>query len=101
MQILLNIVKRFTVIACISLIILGCSRISQSNFDKIKPEMSMQEVVAILGEPTTSDSVNIAGISGTSATWKDKQIEISIQFLNNQVAAKSLNKISPDESRSN
>jgi len=51
--------------------------------------MKMQEVVSILGEPTSSDSVNIAGVSGTAAVWKSNDAEIDIQFLNDKVFAKS------------
>jgi hypothetical protein len=61
--------------------------------------MTMQEVVSILGEPTESESANIAGISGTSATWKNQDAEIHIQFLNNQVAVKTFNKPNKNESQ--
>jgi hypothetical protein len=51
--------------------------------------MTMREVIAIIGEPTSSESINIAGISGTSAVWKNKDAEIDIQFLNDRVAVKA------------
>lgn len=73
-------------------IILSCSKISQKNYDKINTNMTMQEVMTILGEPTNSESINIAGISGTSAVWKDQNGEIDIQFLNDRVAVKSFSK---------
>jgi hypothetical protein len=75
---------------CMTLI--ACSKISQTNFDKINTNMTMKEVVAILGEPTSSESINIAGISGTSAVWKDKNAEIDIQFLNDKVTVKAFSK---------
>ncbi len=53
----------------------------------------MKEVIAILGEPTNSDSMTIAGISGTSVTWKDKNAEIDIQLLNDKVIVKAFSKI--------
>jgi hypothetical protein len=55
--------------------------------------MTMKEVIAILGEPTHSESINILGIAGTSAVWKDKNAEIDIQFLNNMVAVKAYSKL--------
>lgn len=70
----------------------ACSRVTQENFDKVKPNMSMKEVIAILGEPTRSESVNVAGVSGTSAIWKQGNAEIDIQFLNDRVAVKSYSK---------
>lgn len=54
--------------------------------------MPMAEVIAILGEPSTSQSVDIAGISGTSATWQNKNAVISIQFLNDKVQVKSFSR---------
>lgn len=83
-----NIIKSIAVIF-MCLMIAACNKISQSNFDKIKPEMTMQEVTSILGEPTNSDSVMIAGVSGTSAVWSDGKNEITIQFLNGTVFFKT------------
>jgi hypothetical protein len=80
-------------ITCFTILLLACSsKLTQENFDKIHPDMTMNEVVAILGEPTSSQSLNIAGISGTSATWSKNNIEINIQFLNNKVTVKSFRK---------
>lgn len=67
-------------------------KISQENFEKIQPGMTMQQVVQILGEPTNVESFNIAGLSGTSATWEHHNAIISIQFLNNQVKIKTFGK---------
>ena len=54
--------------------------------------MPMAEVIAILGEPTTSESVNFMGLSGTSATLKDKNAVIVIQFINDNVQIKSFSR---------
>lgn len=89
---LYHLLRNSLIILCLSLLITSCSRITQSNFDKIKPNMTLEEVVTILGEPTSSDSVNIAGISGTSAVWKSSNAEINIQFLNNRVTIKVFDK---------
>ncbi|MBX3708558.1 MAG: outer membrane protein assembly factor BamE [Gammaproteobacteria bacterium] len=83
---------RLLLTTCLCLLILACSKLTQENFDKIKPEMTMQEVIAILGEPTSAESINIAGISGTSAVWKDNYAEIDIQFLNDKVTVKAFSK---------
>jgi hypothetical protein len=73
------------------------SKVSQNNFEKIKTNMIMKEVIVILGEPTSSESVNIAGVSGTSAVWKDSDAEIAIQFLNDRVAVKAFSKFNEDK----
>ena len=77
---------------CCCILLLACSKLTQQNFDKVHPDMSMEEVIAILGEPTSSESLHIAGISGTSATWNKNNIEINIQFLNDKVTVKSFRK---------
>lgn len=74
-------------ISCI--ILFSCSRVSQENFNRLNQNMTMQEVIQILGEPTSSESVDIAGISGTASIWRSDKAEINIQFLNNKLLMKS------------
>src|SRR5690242_6608850 len=90
MKNIFSLAKRLMIVTSLCLLIVACNRLTQENFDKIKPSMKMKEVVAILGEPTSSDSINIAGVSGTAAVWKDKKTEITIQFLNDEVLLKSM-----------
>jgi hypothetical protein len=76
-----------------SLILVACgSRINSGNFNRIQNGMSEQEVIAILGEPSTSDSVGIGPLSGTTSTWTHEGLTISVQFLNGKVALKNLTK---------
>lgn len=72
--------------------IVACSKVTRSNFDQIQPGMSMKQVVALIGEPTHTESINVAGLSGTSAVWKDSKGEIDIQFFNDKVAVKAFSK---------
>ncbi len=83
---------RFVSLIFFILIAVACSKVSQSNYEQVKQGMSMSQVVHILGEPTHSESINIAGIGGTSATWKEKDAQIDIQFLNDQVTIKAYSK---------
>ena len=91
--------KIVIIIACICFAIASCSRVTQSNFEKVKSNMTVQQVISILGEPTSSDSVEILGVTGTVATWKDKKAEIDIQFLNNQVFAKTFSTLGNEENQ--
>jgi outer membrane protein assembly factor BamE (lipoprotein component of BamABCDE complex) len=70
----------------------GSSRLSQENFDKIHTGMTQAEVIAILGEPTESSSVDVAVFSGTASTWKKDGTTITIQFANGKVVAKQFSK---------
>jgi hypothetical protein len=76
----------------LSVFLLGClsSKINQENYAKIQNGMTMEEVKAILGEPTESNTTGISVISGTAATWKSSDgASINIKFLNDKVKLKS------------
>jgi hypothetical protein len=75
----------------LSAFLLACvSKINQENYAKIQNGMTMEEVKAILGEPTTSSTSGIGPLSGTSAIWKSRDgTSISINFVNSKVLLKS------------
>lgn len=89
-----NIILRLSkilLILMLSLAIVACVKVTQENYSKIQTGMTMQQVVMILGEPTSSESINIGMLSGTTATWRYGKDQISIILINNQVMAKSFN----------
>lgn len=59
--------------------------ISKNNFDRIQTGMSFKEVVQILGEPTSSSTLNVGEVIVTSANWENSHAVISIQFFNDKV----------------
>jgi len=76
-----------------ALLLAACgSKISAENFERIQTGMTQKEVVAILGEPTETSAISVAGLSGGMATWRDGNTEISVQFLNDKVQAKQLSR---------
>jgi hypothetical protein len=77
------------------LVLVACSKVTQENFAKVQDGMSEQEVIALLGSPTESNSVNVLGISGTSSRWVGGDAEITIRFVNGQVALKRFDKPVP------
>ncbi len=80
---------RLALVASLSLVLAACgSKVNQANFDKIKNGMTQDEVISILGSPTDTSTVKIAGLSGSSAKWTDKQGTITIQFANGKVRFK-------------
>src|SRR3990167_9726010 len=89
---LIKITSKILATACICLAITACSRISQENFNKVRPNMTMNEVTTILGTPTSSESIDIGGVSGTSAVWQKDDMVITIQFLNDKVLLKNFSK---------
>jgi hypothetical protein len=84
---------RTALAALASLFIAACgSQITPDNFARIENGMSQQQVTSILGQPTDTSVINIAGISGGMSTWTDGRTTISIQFVNDKVQAKQLAK---------
>ena len=72
---------------------LGCGpSFDQETYDQVKVNMTLKEVIHILGEPSESQGVSLGGVSGTSATWKDKHGTINVQFINGKVKLKSFTK---------
>ncbi len=77
----------------VALLLAACgSKISAENFERIQTGMTQKEVVALLGEPTETSAISIAGLSGGMATWRDGNTEISVQFVNDKVQAKQLSR---------
>lgn len=68
------------------------SKVSAENFERIHTGMAQKEVIALLGEPGETSNVNIAGLSGGMATWRDGNTVISVQFVNDKVQAKQLSR---------
>jgi hypothetical protein len=75
-------------IATALLLLTACSRLTEANLEKIHNGMSPDEVKAILGDPTSSQSSNTLGIiSGTTYTYHSKTSDVTITFLNDKVIA--------------
>lgn len=51
----------------------------------------MEDVVALIGKPTSTEHIDVTGVTGTSAVWKTASAEIDIQFIDNRVAVKLFN----------
>ena len=73
-------------------VIAACSKVTQENFLKIQDGMSEEEVIALLGRPSESNSVNVLGVSGTSSRWASGDAVITVRFVNGKVALKSFDK---------
>ncbi len=83
-----------------ALLLAACgSKISAENFERIQNDMAQKEVIAILGEPTETSTVSIAGLSGGMATWRDGDTVISVQFVNDKVQGKQLSRESRPQTK--
>ena len=62
-------------------ILLGCSKINQKNFDKLKAGMEYDEVLKILGKPDNCESV----LNMKSCTWEESPKNIKILIFADKV----------------
>jgi hypothetical protein len=86
---------RLRAFLAVLLLLAGCSKVTQENFNKIQDGMSEQEVIGLLGTPSESNSVNVLGMSGTSSRWSSNDATITVRFVNGKVALKSFDKPLP------
>jgi hypothetical protein len=75
-----------------AVLLAACSKVTQENFARIQEGMSEQEVMALLGSPTESNSINVLGVSGTASRWAGRDAVIAVSFVNGKVALKSFDK---------
>lgn len=61
--------------------LLGCSKLSTENYDKLKMGMSFAEVRTLLGDPTRCDDL----MTVRSCTWGDENRHVNVSFVADQV----------------
>lgn len=84
--------KTWLIAVLAALAVAACSKVTQENFAKVQEGMSEQEVIALLGPPTESNSVNVLGVSGTASRWITKDTVVTVRFVNGKVALKTFDK---------
>jgi len=75
-----------------ALLVAACSKVTQENYARVEEGMSEAQVIAILGSPDESKSVNVLGVSGTVSRWTSREAVITVRFVNGSVALKSFDK---------
>jgi hypothetical protein len=63
------------------LMLLGCSKLTQENYDKISIGMSYDEVVKLIGKPNTCDDM----LGLRSCTWSDDSSSVDVKFAGDKV----------------
>jgi len=77
-----------TVLCCFVLAACG-SRVNQENYEKVRNDMSVEQVSDILGKPTEVSSFGIGGLSATTSRWEGKSHTILVTFANDRVKMKT------------
>lgn len=78
-------------------LVLGCSKVSQENYNKVESGMSQEEVYSILGKPDEVNSGSIGSLTASSETWIGKDHTVSVKFANGEVKMKSITANSKEE----
>lgn len=74
---------------CFTLLLAACNtKINKTNFDQIQTGMTLQDVVAILGDPSSSATLSFGQSSITSVRWENRNGSITVQFINGTVKIK-------------
>ena len=61
----------------------GCSRVSKENYDKLKAGMAYEEVVNILGSPSSCSET----LGTKSCVWGDEKRQIKVSFVASKAIA--------------
>ena len=77
-----HLTKLIAVAFLFSLALVGCSKMNQENYNKIKIEMDYQQVIEIIGNPDKCD----AAIGTKSCIWGTEKKNITIKFIADKVA---------------
>jgi len=74
----------------LSLLMTGCTSLTQANLDKIHEDMSPAEVKAILGDPADSktEPIPIVGGNQTTYTYNSGSSDVTIIFKNDLMKEK-------------
>ncbi len=63
------------------LVMLGCSKLTLENYNKITTGMSYEEVTALIGPPDKCDDV----MGVRSCVWGDEKRSVNVSFVGGQV----------------
>lgn len=72
--------------------VVGCSKVSKGNYDKIENDMTLDEVESILGKGTEKAGIGgaIGDITGSGKVlmWEEGEKTITVTFANDKVVGK-------------
>jgi outer membrane protein assembly factor BamE (lipoprotein component of BamABCDE complex) len=82
--------KHWVLTIVLGLALVACgSKVSQESYEKVRNDMSTEQVNDILGKPTKVSSFGIGDMSATTAQWVGKTHTITVTFANDKVKMKS------------
>jgi len=83
----MNFLRASFIAAAAAFLLTACSKMTEANLQKIHNGMSTEEVKAILGEPTDSQTKSLLGISSTTFSYHTSTSNVAVTFINDKVIA--------------
>ena len=84
----MKIIRALLLTITAALLVTACSRLTEANLQKVQNGMTTDEVKAILGDPTSSQTGSALGIvSGTTYVYHTDTSDVKITFVNDKVIA--------------
>lgn len=81
------------VIIAPAILIMGCTKVTAENYDKIQAQMTLAQVEQILGKGTEESGGGLAvgdlNLSAKKVTWKSGDKSITVSFANDKVVMKT------------
>lgn len=71
------------------LLLLGCSKLTLENYDKLAVGMSYEEVTALIGSPAQCDDV----LGVRNCSWGDETRSVQVSFVGGKVLVYSSNNL--------
>ena|SRR5688572_10227541 len=94
--------NKFLPMVLFVLLVAACgSHVTQENYEKIRNDMSAEEVNALLGEPTEVSSFGVGSLSATTSKWVGDTHTIVVAYANDKVKMKTYtrNEKTPDSNK--
>ncbi len=74
-------IQRCVLFVVLAALLTGCSKLTQTNYEKLKAGMGYDEVVKILGKPDKCSGALFA----KSCTWGNDQKNVTVSFVGDKV----------------
>ena len=86
--------KPFLALFAALLLLAGCSRVTDANYDRLKTDMTVDEATSLLGKPSRTEggeaSVLGVSVSGKTLVWESSDHKkISATFVNDKLVVKA------------
>ncbi len=78
-------IRPFLILAAALALVACTSKLNDENLRKIHSGMTIDEVKAILGNPTDVQTADMLGFKGTVYLYHTKSADVKITFLDNKV----------------